>query len=81
MTALEHSARVAAAREILAKTETHPDTYDAACVQRVALRAALVQVLGYSDHLLAMVNEAAQNQGDREAMDRYRAAMNLAGRL
>jgi hypothetical protein len=84
MSALEHSARVAAARKVLDDTERTPRSYEEACLDRHRLRAALEETLSDNTHLLAIVGEAVRNEtrsrADREAMDRYRAAMNRVGR-
>jgi hypothetical protein len=77
MSGLEHSARVDEARKILDETRWAEDgsAYDADTHAAVAkLRAALATTLTYTDELLAIVGECAEN-ADTEVMDRYRAYM------
>jgi hypothetical protein len=69
---LEHSARVAYAREILAKTEATADNYGEVVAQKLELRAALEQALAVIDGQAAQL---VRRDADGEAMDRYRAYM------
>ena len=62
MTALEHSARVAYARQALAETDRPPADLDREqlAIDRGKLRAALSMVLEYADELLAIIEEQVQ---------------------
>lgn len=57
MSGLEHSARVAYARDVLAKTKATGAEYGDVVAQKLELWHALEQVLPYADELLAIVNE------------------------
>jgi hypothetical protein len=57
---LEHSARVAAARKILAERRSYPDDLATAHQQIAMLAAALETVLTHVDELVAIVNEQVQ---------------------
>ncbi|HZB31260.1 MAG TPA: hypothetical protein VE465_13935 [Streptosporangiaceae bacterium] len=70
---LEHSARVAYARDVFARTATGHDDYGTAVAQVLELRAALEQALAVVDEQAARL---ARRDADGEAMDRYRAYMN-----